>query len=330
MRRPDSALAWVALLAGVTVLPAACRPPMARERYVVEVLGSREALERYAVHVEGLRDEGRLFSSNQYLQRFSVEAEAGLLERPALSVQSRSGGSVMDEVTLRPFVCASRPGPYTRLRKEGWRFVERHQLLLTEDGQLQRDTDLARHLSYACEASPPSSRDSGEAWSTPLGTPGACSEPERAATQVVLESDGERRSAHLCHATYLQLYGGAVHLGFSFMEPGSELPLTVSLWHCMDPLSAVYPLTLEVGADFPRGGCPRVPGASGLADGEPVSAPILRGTWRIARLDFTDGGHLVGEVDAVFAVPGGSGEMRLHGPVDVPLLRIPFSGGNGP
>ena len=330
MRKPERALAWVAPLAGVAVLLASCRPPVAKDRYVVEVLGSREALDRYAVQADGLQEEGRFFTRNQYLQRFSVEAGAGLLERPALSVRSRSEGSEVDAVTLQPFVCGSRPEQYTRLREDGWRFVERHQLMLTEDGRLRRDTDLERLLSYACEASSPSAVDSGEAWSTPLGTLGACSEPERAATRVVLESAGESRPAHLCHATYLQRYGGAVHLGFSFMEPGSELPLTVSLWHCMDPLTAAYPLTLEVGADFPRGDCPRVPGASGLVGGEPRSAALLRGTWRISRLDFTDGGHLVGEVDAVFAVPGGDGEMRLHGPVDVPLLRIPFSGGIGP
>ena len=330
MRRPRGVQRWVAPLAGAGALLAACGSPVARERYVVEVLGSRTAFERYAVQADGLRDEGPFFSRDQYLRRLSVEAEEGLLTRPSLSIQSRSEGQVVDEVSLRPFVCQARAAQYTRLKEDGWRFVERHQLLLTEEGHLRRDTDLDRGLSYSCEASPPTTKDSGEGWSTPLSTPGACTEPKRAATRVTLESGGTSRPAHLCHATYLQLYGGAVHLGFSFEEPGSELPLTVSLWHCMNPLTATYPLTLQVGEGFPGAGCPRVPGASGLVGGEPRSAPILRGTWTLTHIDFTDGGHLVGEVDAVFAVPGGSGELRLHGPVDLPLLRIPFSGATGP
>ncbi|RYZ44049.1 MAG: hypothetical protein EOO71_00835 [Myxococcaceae bacterium] len=330
MRGSRSILSWAVGAAGMAGLLAACGPSVASERYVVEVWGSREAFERYTVQAEGLRDEGRATAGPQDVQRFSLEAEEGLLERAPVSFQSLGSDGAVTTVSLQPFVCRDRAEQYARLRKEGWRFTERHQLRLTDDGRLQRDTDLDRELTYVCEASPSSSGDSGEAWSTPLSTPGACDEPAREETRVVLESERDVRPARLCHATYLRQYGGAVHVGFSFPDPGSALPLTVSLWHCMDPVTAAYPVTLEVGTGFPASGCPRLPGASGLSGGEPASAPLLRGTWRITSVDFSDGGHLVGEVDAVFGVPGGSGELRLHGPVDLPLLRIPLPGGNGP
>ncbi|MBM7118785.1 hypothetical protein [Archangium primigenium] len=330
MREPWRARTWGGVLAGAAALLTACPSPGARERYELEVLGSRAALERYTVEVEGLRDEGLLASEDPSLRRWSTEAETGVLVRAPWVIRSRDGERVVDELALEPFVCRHPPARYARMREEGWRFVERHQIQLTAEGRLRRDADLDRPLSYACEASPPSARDSREGWSTPLGTLGACTEPERAATQVVLETGDERRAAHLCHATYLPAHGGAVSLGFAFTVPGDEVPLTVALWHCMDPLTATYPLALEVGQGFPREDCPRRPGASGLVGGAPRAAPVLRGTWRISRLDFTDGGRLVGEVDAVFAVPGGNGEMRLRGPVDLPLLRIPLSGGHRP
>jgi hypothetical protein len=316
--RAGALVAWAAGLA-------ACSS--STERYVVEVLGSREALEQYTVRADGLRDEGVSVARDQHLRRLSVEGE-GALSRPALTLRSLSQGQPVDELSLEPFVCGQRPEKLSQLRKDGWALTERHQVLLTGEGRLARHTDLDRVLSYACEAV--SGGDGGEGWSTPLGTAGACSEPERAATRVVLESGGETRAADLCHATYLQSHGGAVHLGFSFVEPGSALPLSVSLWHCMDPPTASYPVTLTAGEGFPRADCPRQPGASGLVAGAPASAPLLRGTWRLERIEFVDGGHLVGEVDVVFGSPGGSGELRLRGPVDLPVLRIPFNGGVSP
>jgi hypothetical protein len=304
----------------------ACGPTP--ERYEVEVLGNREALERYEVRGQGLRDEGTFFARNRYYRRLSMEAKEGLHTWRALTLHSRDGGQEVDALTLEPFVCRQRPEKLAGLREEGWRLLERHQVLLTDEGRLKLNTDLDRVLSYTCEAS--RDGDGGEGWSTPLSTAGACSEPERAATQVVLESGDEKRMPDLCHATYVQYYGGAVHLGFSFVIPGSPLPLTVSLWHCMDPPSASYPVPLVMGEDFPRASCPRRPGVSTLVNGDITSAPMLRGTWKIDRIDFVDGGHLVGEVDTVFAVPGGDGEMRLRGHVDLPVLRIPSTGGMMP
>jgi hypothetical protein len=307
---------------------AACTSPGASEKYVVEVQGSRKALEAYTLQADGARDEGIYFAYDKFFRRLTLDAPGGLLAHPPVAFQIRKNDQMLETVVLQPFVCQTQSARHTQLFERGWHMVERHQVLLTDEGQLKLHTDLERQLSYSCEATA-SSGEEGEGWSSPLGTEGTCDEPERAATQMTLEIEGSLHQPRLCHATYLQRDGGLIHLGFSFPIPGS-LPLTVSLWHCMEPSTASYPLMLTAGQHFPQPNCPRQPGASRTTEAGSISAPLLRGSWRIDHIYFVDGGHLMGEVDAVFGVPGGSGELRLNGPVDLPLLRIPFQAGTTP
>lgn len=316
-RRGLRALLGAALLVG-------CGPAQSPSQYWIEVLGSRAALEAHQLRAEGMEDAGLFFERNRYLRVLRGAGELPLHERPTVSVESWREGSGIDSALLRPFVCQANPEKYQRLRAEGWQLVERHQLQLTDDGQLQRGTDLDRVLSYRCEATAPGGRD-GEAWSTLGATVGACSEPDRAGTQIRLLQGERVLAAELCQATYLQLREGVVILSFSFPLP-FEPAVTVQLGHCMDPAAATYPLALQLGAGFPAPGCPYAPSAQTIAGGAIVSGGALGGAWRIESLDFVDGGHLVGDVEMELEIPG-IGKATLSGRIDLPLLRVPLSGG---
>ncbi len=308
----------------IGILLGSCAPA-ATPRWQVEVQGSREVMERFAVSADGLRDEGLFYEGDHFVRVLAVEGP-DVLEGSAAAIRS-AAGELRGETLLQPFACRADAATFMDLRQRGWSFLERHQLRLTESGAFQRNTDLSRILSYKCEARSNDKRE-GQAWSSRNSTAGLCEESERLQTQVTLSRGAQLIRADLCHGAYLRVAGGVVMLQFAF-PLGDDVPLTITMAHCIDPQTATYPISLSVGAGYPRADCPYVSSAAARVGDSIRALPVVRGTWRIDSIDFAESGHLVGDVSFVYPAPDGTGELIVRGHVDLPLLRLgPSQGGN--
>jgi hypothetical protein len=322
-------LARISLVIGMGAtasLGCSSRSSAAGDMYVVEVFGTRDALTTYELTAGDMPANAPLtFVRNQFMRRFQAPRSLKSTGE-GIAVASWSGGKPISETYLTPFVCDHWTQYHSR-SAQGWSAVETHQLLLSEDGTLKRDTDLDRMLSYTCSVQSADGSD-GDALSSLQSRDIACNETGRSAVDVQLtngvSADAVADRPDACQGIFAQRGDGAVILTLEY-RLDAHRRMNAQLAHCLRNQS--LPLSLRVGQEVPDPGCPYDVHLVVSEEASQWTPKVLRpisGSWTLASFDNRDGGRVAAQVDMSFQSEQGDGQQfKLVGTMDLPLLRIP-------
>lgn len=295
--------------------------------YVIEVRGSKTALEHYRIAAEGLQvDADVIYEGDGYLRRLRGPWEITIPKPPPVLLQSWEGPDLIDSAEIRPFVCAGMDGIEVELRR-GARVTETHHVVLTDEGTWGITTDpLYGYLLHKCEVSAPDG-SSGDGVSTLLTTSAECTEPARAGTDLELTHSGpdfaEVSRPQSCWSLLTPHYGVSFLVGVTFSATLARGPLGIQLGHCLGPEPWTFPREVVVGTDLATDDCAAFSGVVESTVYGPVRTPASSGSWNIEALTFGVDARTSGDVDVEFAIEGSNEAYRLRGALSLPVVRDP-------
>jgi hypothetical protein len=277
--------------------------------------GVREPVERFGVRADPAHAEGPLGYDGSFYRDLSATLPvAAVPERFAIT--SLDGATEVSTAFLQPFVCKDAgllgSGPVTETR----------DLWIETDGKLWTTGDFDHPFTSRCE-----SPSMGSGVATGFTSPGYCSDPDRAGTQVAL-SDSTQWVPDRCRAAYSNYGDGVLSVVLTFSEAGQAggggTTATLTLSHCIAAGEA-YPLTVTLPGPFsPPCRFDAVTLSIGTAGSEATVASA--GSWEITAATLERGGRIAGSVAAQFTVPGG-GKIDASGVFDLPhdMIRVAAS-----
>jgi hypothetical protein len=309
-------------LAALAMIAAGCKGGDEREldTFVIEVHGTRATLERFQVSAPGMEIVPGLVFTDGFLSRVlrSRRPWPELVDQ-AFELSATDQGSSLSSVRLKPYLCAAG-GQLERL-SAGWRARETHQVFLTATGRLEVDMDFDHPLHYSCEWWTEDGRE-GEGMSTLTHAVPLCTDETRKGTlvRVTGKVGGVLVDAGLetCEAVLTDKQQGEIFL--TLRAPTEAGAIVLSASHCLTGPDEAFPAELSVIQDQR---CPTGAAVSVAAkDGAPRSLQLVSGRWLIRAANFSKAGRITGELDVSAGTPPDS--LRIAGPVDLPLLRVPL------
>lgn len=302
-----------------------CEGEPSSEKFRIRVTGLLDAHEAFTLKVDGHEITERFFFEGGYIRELELKTSLQDLNGKKILVRSEFDGETVGQTTLEPFLCAGMKANNPDLA--GWNFTEEHGLVLTNEGDLRKNEDLDRNLSYTCNAIPPNG-EGGEGVGTSWSSEELCVHADRSATKIALSFDeSESLDAETCSAGYAQRMGGLLAVAFGFPQGGKE-SLTLGLMEVnvgvfekgpeWDSIIGALPLPY-VFTDFEQP--TTLVSLTRWNTGEPVEiiAP-LTGTWKLRTLTWGEEPRLTGEVDLQF-VSEELGHIQISGVFDLPVHR---------
>lgn len=286
--------------------------------YRIEVKGTGTDHERFELIHPGARQIGFYFRDNAFLR--IIEATDGLegaMRNGLLLGVKSNDGNLVDQIEMRPFVCAMDDDWFRTEVRKGNAVVETHQVQLTPEGFLRRSSDLDRELLYSCESR--SDAGGGDGFGSPRYGESLCDGPSRD-LELTRDSDGLALSPTDCQMVYFDRNGGELSLGLTFEPPG-QAAITAYVGHCFDPGQVIFPFRIEVGGSPPPVACSTRSVVETVADDTGPSGIMATGGFvEFNEFEFTTGGLVTGRVDVSYGEAGK--RYRLHGEFSLPLLRL--------
>ena len=332
MRLPcaTTSIAWLLGFAGCVANGGSDPPKQLAYRIEVIAAGSNLASaspDGFEVRSRPPAESRRLFfETSRFVEELSFPLPFGIAESATFELSSYAGSKEMDRTTLRPFLCLAHPD-YSARTETGWGMEERHQVVLTSEGELGINSDLRWGvLRYRCEMHSPSGRD-GEGIATLFANAATCEQRDRAETDVLLRSSAVAgsRGAHAseCYAVFTNREHGILTVFLSFAGPWDRATY-VQLGHCLGLGETGVSTTLRVGEGFPVPSCKAHTGAVAFSYQGEVHAHLVSGHWRLESDEPATGGRVQGEVDLVFMVEPTAEELRILGHLDLPVVAVPW------
>jgi len=188
-----------------TTLGVGCEGESSSEKFRIRVTGLLDAHEAYTLKVDGHEITERFFFEGGYIRELELKTSLQDLNGKKILVRSEFDGETVGQTTLEPFLCAGMVANNSDLAR--WNLTEEHGLMLTNEGDLRKNEDLDRNLSYTCNAIPPNG-EGGEGVGTSWSSEELCVHADRNATQMALSFDeSESIDAERCSAGYGQSKG---------------------------------------------------------------------------------------------------------------------------
>jgi hypothetical protein len=290
--------------------------------FVVEVRGSKAALERFALASPQLPELGPIvFSSGSLSRRLSTTAPWSNIKGSEFEIVSSSNSGVISRVETAPFLCTQDSMFESRV-DDGWTITETHQAHLDTNGTLTFDTDFDRKLFYSCEMSSRTSKD-GDGLGTIIHREPQCANEQRIGTDVRMRGsvDGLTLDAPMttCWALLSDVGDGEISLELLAYTAFGHVSLALS--HCLSTPDDAFPTTLMPTEDVR---CPTGVGV-GVFDGSALRQIAATGTWTISSASFARGGRVAGTID--ISAHGEDGdELHFVGAFQLPFIRVPIEG----
>jgi hypothetical protein len=318
---------WI-MLGGVIGCSDAQPPPAT---LIVDVLGSRTALESFEVRVEPLvADADLIFRSPFLVRRFTSHAPLEAATRLPLTLTAIANGVAASQISWTPFVC--RLGEtFSDKIAAGWRGEEVLEAYLPNDGMLSLESDFGRHLAHVCNWYAPGG-GAGEGFATLNRSPSLCNESDRTNTALeVADVSDPARPISLVSQVCMALHARPIVMDPVF--PGmisTEILLTgdpdgavtLALNHCWSS-AETYPVTVTPASLSQEACGSAVVVVQSSPTAPPVETKADGGMWLLTNgPQLLGGGHLLAEIDMTFSEsPPGRHRFMAKGHVDLPIVR---------